>query len=541
MVQSQAKANGCGEPAMKIHQIRQSFSQLIGEQVTVEGVAVGFDKGWIAVQEEDNQADNNPDTSEGVFVVPSNLEGDPVEMGNVVRVTGTLVWDQALRITDSSRTINCGYNAVASPQEIRIPLSKHNPLARYEAMSVIVSQPVYISGHFSRPLNDSTGDFIVSIKSKTTDAGGIVNRIFPSTRNWFVFDFGAAIRRDDGSLPRAGSVATSIEGIVTTEYQIYVERHRFKPHKPVAFVEKEPRPTSAEIEGRLKVAYLSPEVFYPSTDTRFTKQHNEKLLLALKALNADIAVLRIFSGMPDLVSSLNQLVGEDTYQYAVVQGQMQIFFKKDIVSMIGDTQAINMPTYGLNGAAVAQSFMEVQTEEVFTLVGVEMDGGSQQLLLDWIASNPTSNVDKDILIVGGIDSWAGSSAIQTYTNANYIDQIVAKTDREKIYSDVQVYLSWTKDYAFSTRSMSHQISDAYHWHVNADEPVSVAPGGMHAAADIYRHAHRDPVIVGVNLSTKEKELVDVPKVENDSKTESAELKTSKAKQEKLTLSSKAAR
>jgi predicted extracellular nuclease len=84
----------CGDPATLIHDVQGNglASPLVGNVVTIEGVVVGdFQasaefRGFF-VQEEDADADADPATSEGIFVVDNNF-GVDVSPGDVVRVRG---------------------------------------------------------------------------------------------------------------------------------------------------------------------------------------------------------------------------------------------------------------------------------------------------------------------------------------------------------------------------------------------------------------------------------------------------------------------
>ena len=88
----------CGAPALLIHEAQGSCtaSALTGEVVTIEGVVVGdfqprdgdqfaTDLGGFNVQEEDDDADDDLLTSEGIFVQGRRPD---VQVGQLVRVTG---------------------------------------------------------------------------------------------------------------------------------------------------------------------------------------------------------------------------------------------------------------------------------------------------------------------------------------------------------------------------------------------------------------------------------------------------------------------
>ncbi|MGZ8190400.1 MAG: ExeM/NucH family extracellular endonuclease [Methylococcaceae bacterium] len=91
--------NGCGDPATKISAVQGSgTSTSLNNQTgtTIEGIVVGDYQGTSSnslrgffVQEEDADADDNPATSEGIFVFEGSTTLANVSVGDRVRVTGT--------------------------------------------------------------------------------------------------------------------------------------------------------------------------------------------------------------------------------------------------------------------------------------------------------------------------------------------------------------------------------------------------------------------------------------------------------------------
>ena len=97
-----AIGGGGGDTITFIHDIQGSgdASPLVGSTVTIEAIVVGDfqdgssgtngDLNGFFVQEEDADADANATTSEGLFIFDGNAPAVDVNIGDKVRVTGTV-------------------------------------------------------------------------------------------------------------------------------------------------------------------------------------------------------------------------------------------------------------------------------------------------------------------------------------------------------------------------------------------------------------------------------------------------------------------
>jgi predicted extracellular nuclease len=149
-------AGGCGEVALvKIHEIQGDglVSPLVGQTVSIEGVVVGDYEGsspnlrGFYVQEEDEDVDGNPETSEGIFVFHGNE--DTVDLGDVVQVTGTVAEFQGqtqLGFPSELNVVSSGNAVTAS--EITLPFDSDVALEAVEGMLVVAPQTLYVTEFF---------------------------------------------------------------------------------------------------------------------------------------------------------------------------------------------------------------------------------------------------------------------------------------------------------------------------------------------------------------------------------------------------------
>ncbi len=153
-------ATSCGASATKVHAIQGSgaVSSIVGATVTIEGVVVGdFQRGdddpygtnlgGFYVQEEDHDADEDPASSEGIYVYHWDTD---VSVGNLVRVTGRVQEFHGLTQIDRvTEVVVCERKvALPSPAVIEFPLESVESLEAFEGMLVTFPQELVISEHY---------------------------------------------------------------------------------------------------------------------------------------------------------------------------------------------------------------------------------------------------------------------------------------------------------------------------------------------------------------------------------------------------------
>ena len=352
-----------------------------------------------------------------------------------------------------------------------------------------------------------------------------------------------------------------------------------------------PRPaTPSDVGGRLKIASANLLNFFNTysgctlgvgggtTDcrgagnaTEFSRQLN-KTVSALIGHSADVIGFMEMendgydasSAVQVLVDNLNAIAGAGTYAFinpdltlgvnalGVDAIKVGIIYKPGRVSVAGNVAVLNtgafgqipitggpMPTQQRNRPALAVSFRENDTNEIFTVVvnhlkskgsscddqqapyGPDVDTGDGQgncnqtrlaaanQLVAWINTNPTGVSDPDVLIMGDLNAYAQEDPITAIKNAGYVNLI-----EQRIGADAYSYAfdgQWGYiDHALASSSLSGQVTGITEWHISADEPSVLdyntdfkSAGQITSlyAPDQYRSSDHDPIVLGLNLSS----------------------------------------
>jgi predicted extracellular nuclease len=284
------------------------------------------------------------------------------------------------------------------------------------------------------------------------------------------------------------------------------------------------------------------------------ERQRAKTVAAITAIDPDVAGLIEIqndggAATEDLVAGLNAATAPGTYDFVRTgvigtDAIKQAFvYQPASVRPVGTHAVLDSsvdPRYvdTANRPALAQTFEEVATGERFTVAVNHfkskgsgcagdpdvLDGQGNcnvtrttaaQALADWLAEDPTSSGDTDVLVIGDLNSYRNEDPIRALETAGYTD-LVELFGGPKAYGylfDGQLgYL----DHALANASLLSQVTGATEWHINADEvPLldyndTVRTAGESAferestalplyAADPYRSSDHDPVVVGLDL------------------------------------------
>ncbi|TCO74149.1 ExeM/NucH family extracellular endonuclease [Rhodovulum euryhalinum] len=546
-------------------------SGLVGQTVTVQAVVtvVSDALNGFFLQEEDGDADGDAATSEGVFVYTGS---DPsVQVGDLVTLEAIV--DEYFQNTQL-KTIQ---SLVVEAQGVELPTSVTvslplpggtDPATFYESvegMRVTVvaadGEVLSVTDTFTRfgevgvtsgaPLVQPTQAF----ESFSAEAEALAEA---NTRDFLLFE-----NAEDDSLssaPRVGDgiVGNRIDGVMHFTFDEY----KVETQGAVAFdtsVNPFPRTDAPEdIEGRLKVASFNVLNYFTTLTSEDSAargaatadqlaDQTSKIVAAIKAIDADIVgLIEIENDLsaPDeavaaLVAALNAEMGAGTYDY-IATGKIgtdaikqAIIFKPATVAPKGDFAVLDTVEFTdplasggpLSRPAVAQSFTEVATGEVFTVSvnhlkskgsasGVAGDDsdveGSAALtrveavkeLAEWLATDPTGSGDADHLTIGDFNSYAMERAIRAIEDAGFTN--LADADATSYQFDGRL---GTLDYAFANESLAGQVAGATIWNVNSLEAYAQQYSdarfdALGDPASPFGSSDHDPVIVGLNLETE---------------------------------------
>lgn len=406
----------CGLPATGIHDVQGSgFSTPIdGTTVEIEGVVVGDFQGsdelsGFFVQEEDSDVDADPNTSEGIFVFSRVLD---VSVGDVVRVEGRA--DEFFGLTQLTGVSDievCASGAVVTPAEPVFPIASNADLERFEGMSVVFTQPLFVTDNFNL---GRFGEVVLSIEGRQfnptqvaepgPDAVALADL---NQRSRILLDDGTNRQNPipvppyfaaDGTL-RAGDEVANLTGVLSFGFSAY----RVQPTGPVVFQrlnerDELPPPTS----GRIDVAAFNVLNYFvtldnagpicgPSgnqdcrgaDDAAELQRQRDKIVETLVRMSSDVVGLIELqndqgASTQDLIDGINAVLGAGTYDFintgfigtdAIKVG---IIYKPATVTPVGAHAILDSsvdPRFidTKNRPVLAQTFEEVRSGERFTV------------------------------------------------------------------------------------------------------------------------------------------------------------------------------
>jgi len=364
----------CAQPYTPIYDIQGSGATvaLTGTRTT-QGVVVGDYEGPSPALRgffiQDPVGDGNPATSDGIFVFEGS-NANTVNLGDVVRVTGTAGENQGQSQISVGTIINCGTGAVA-PTDVTFPVESLTFLEQYEGILVRLPQTMYVTEHFQL---GRFGQVVLSSGGRLQQPTNVVNPgadaialQFQNNLNKIILDDASQTQNPDpilfarGGLPlsasntlRGGDTATGIVGVLNYTWagnSASPNAYRIRPINAlggyVNFEPANPRPTAApEVGGTLKVAGMNQLNYFntfdglpdnvdnctlgvggAATDCRgadtqaeFERQY-PKTVAAILAMNPDVLGVNEVendgygpdSALQHLVNQLNAAAGPGTY------------------------------------------------------------------------------------------------------------------------------------------------------------------------------------------------------------------------------------
>ena len=327
---------GSGTTLISAVQGSGASSPLNGSVVRIQGIVVGdFQDGdgdikrnlaGFFIQEEDLDADNNPLTSEGIFVYDLTLLTD-VSVGDEVIVEGIV--SEAFgntQIQDVTRiTVVSSGNALPTAANITLPLAASNgnnpDLEPFEGMLVTVSNKLVVTDMFQldrfNEIKLATERFSQYTQQNEPNAQGYADYLDVVARSTITYDDGLATQNNDirfldgfqnwPTTPiRMGDSVTSLTGVLYYSFSLY--RVISTEDGAVSFVSENPRPPAPLVNGDVKIATLNVLNFFTTLDIGTAKTSNgndprgadsqaefdrqlEKLLTSLLEMDADIFAL----------------------------------------------------------------------------------------------------------------------------------------------------------------------------------------------------------------------------------------------------------
>lgn len=404
---------------LPIHDIQGAgmSSPYLGRVRTVEGIVVADFReglGGFCIQSPDSEADDDPATSEGLFVFSDR---EPLEVGDRVRVQGTVVeYYHLTELADVTEleVLSTG-NPLPSPAQVTLPFASSAVPERFEGMRVTFPQTLTVTGH--RNLR-RYGEVVLSADGRlprptaVADPGSSAQQVADDNAlRRIILDDGRTesypepIPHGRGGKPltaentlRAGDTVTGLTGALLYNFEAY----RVHPLAPVDFSPANPRPETPPAAGRLTVAGFNLGNYFttvdedgatcgPLNDTECRgadsdyelARQRRKLIAALTAPAADLVGLVEVENTPretvaDLVAGLNDQDGEGAWaclDTGTIGGSViraALIYRPNRLTPVGDPEILNDhvdPSFNddKNRPVLAQTFDETDTGHRFTV------------------------------------------------------------------------------------------------------------------------------------------------------------------------------
>ena len=413
----------CGDDATLIGTVQGggAESPLAEQSVTVEGVVVGdfqddevafSDLGGFYVQEEEDDSDGDPATSEGVYVFAPDAAD--VSQGDLVRVRGTVTEFEGLTELTDVTVQRCGTSPLPEPVDVTLPLTSRGDLERLEGMRVRFPQALVISEYFNydrfgeivlaQPLQNlerpyQPTSYVEPGSPKATDIAELNNL------SRITLDDGRTSQNPDPARHpngdaftldnrfRGGDTVANTVGVLDYRFGIY----RVQPTQGADYEGENPRPDEPEeVGGSLRVASFNVLNYFTTfgergaDDAEEFERQRTKIIAALAEIDADVVGLvelennggSADSAIQNLVNGLNDELGAGTYDFietgvigtdAITVGMI---YKPESVSPVGDFAVLDDASFTdpnnlgeqKNRPALAQTFREDASGGVLTVV-----------------------------------------------------------------------------------------------------------------------------------------------------------------------------
>ena len=276
---------------------------------------------------------------------------------------------------------------------------------------------------------------------------------------------------------------------------------------------------------------------YGPSNEREATAHHEKIIEALKAIDADIygfAEIQQGQGaLGKIVDALNENAPLDKHYAYVDDGgdvsgtwtKVAYIYRKNKVEPY---QSLFNDDTRVRERKKIQAFKQLSNGEIFVYSinhfkaksgrgsGENADQGDgqgnynadrvkeAQAVIGLLDANKSTWNDDDILVMGDLNSYAMEDPIQEFVNNDFIDlHRVFHADSAYSYT---YYNSKTRtseagylDHALASKSMKNQVTGMTTFHINSDEHADFAYDGSKNDGSMYRSSDHDPVIVGLDL------------------------------------------
>lgn len=368
-----------------------------GKVVTVRGVVTAdlrAQLGGVTLQSGAGDVDDNPQTSEGIFVKLGS--GFNPKVGDLATVTGTVVELKGVTTLDVVQKYEVSLSTTATPVELALPLAEGQTWECYESMLVTLSKPMVVTEMYNygrygslqiapeqrlfQPTNFmAPGPEAYALQGKYATTYSILLDDGNMKQNPSPLPFSI-----NGEQPRNGDRLNQLTGVVC----FYGDSYQFNATAPLVWERTNPRvPTPPAVGGTIQVASYNVLNFFNGngqgggfpTDRgadslqEFERQ-KAKIAAGIVALNADVVgLLEIendgydeFSAVQELVNAINARIPFESGHYAFVRPESSVgtdaicnamIYRPSKLEILGNVVTLNEGAFKFRRPSLIVSFI----------------------------------------------------------------------------------------------------------------------------------------------------------------------------------------
>jgi len=557
----------CGDPATDIHRVQGSGarSPLEGKTVTVEGVLTHDARGpdgfrGFYLQQPDAETDNDPATSEALFIYTRKDEGQP---GQQLRVTGTVKEYHGLtELVNIQKLSVCGPGEL--PQPIKLALPWPRPPEALENMLVRFPEPLTVVDNHNLA---RYGELALAATDQITPTEHLppgpraLARTRDQNRNRVLLDDGRAVRGPN-PIPwppeglgyqqtlRAGDTVTGLFGILDYRF----DQWRLQPARTPEFHTGNPRPKppTPPAANTVRIMALNLHNYFngdgqgggfPTARGAETlvQWHSQKARVTATVQRVSPHILAVSELENDgydkasAIAELSQSLGSQ-WRFVATSGgdgedriRTALLYRSDRVMPEGKGQRLQSGPYAHQGRApLAQDFRLPGQNEVLRVVVAHLKSKScrnadgpntdqsdsqgcynsrrlreTQAILGWLEALPKKPQLAGTLIAGDLNSYAREAPLLRFEAAGYqslVHRLHPCTPGECNHHSYRFQgRKGSLDYLLGSETLLDRVTAARSWNTNADEPRALGYTELPGGQGPWRASDHNPVFTDIRL------------------------------------------
>ncbi|MDX1597855.1 MAG: ExeM/NucH family extracellular endonuclease [Marinobacter sp.] len=542
-----AAAKSCGAPATAISHVqgRQAQSPLAGQYISVEGIITldsrqqgGF-RGFY-LQQADAETDNDPATSEALFVHTNRPTG---QVGHRVRVRGRIKEFHGLtELTNIQLLEDCGRATLPAPTTVRLPWPGNRAPEHLENMRITVAGALTVIDNYNLA---RYGELTLAREPQTVPTDSLppgpeavqlqehqqLHRLllddnhgsrYPEPPPWPTPALAA------NNTVRAGDTVSQLDGVLDYRFGAW----RLQPITRPRFHADNRRPQVPERapETTLRVVTLNLENYFngdgngggfptprgAETPEQFAQQ-SRRLAATLTAPGPDIVAVAELEndghGEDSAIATLTRALGPD-WRYVMSREtsgsdaiHTGLLYRSDRVEPLGQAYRLSSaPYHRLGRRPLAQIFRPLGRAASVRIIvphlkskachgasGPERDQADGQgcynhrrtkaarALTQWVDDLPDNPSLAGTLITGDLNSYAQEAPLTIFGDAGYTSMVHRFHPCSPTGCPHATYRykgrHGSLDYALASAALAPKVTGAWSWPANADEPRALGYQG----------------------------------------------------------------